>query len=93
MDEIEIEYDEAKRALTLEMRGLDFLDSPKVFAGSHLQLVDDRIDYGEVRYNSFGTLVGRKVVVTWTPRRLKRRIIAMRHYHDEELESLKRSMD
>lgn len=93
MGHFEIEFDEAKRALTLEKRGLDFLDTPSLFAGSHLQLLDDRLDYGEPRYNSFGMLEDRNVVVTWTPRGNKRRIIAMRHYHDEELENRRRTLD
>ena len=93
MNNFEIEFDEAKRSLTLEMRGLDFLDSPKVFAGQHMQLVDDRVEYGEVRYNVFGTLEDRNVVVTWTPRGHKRRIVSMRHYHDEELQFRRRSLD
>ncbi len=93
MKEFEIEFDEAKRSLTLEKRGLDFSDAPKIFAGSHLQLLDDRVDYGESRFNSFGTLGDRNVVVTWTQRENKRRIIAMRHYHDEELENRRRTLD
>lgn len=92
LDDIEIEFDEAKRTQTLIERGLDFLDAPKVFNGSHLQLVDDREDYGEVRFNVFGTLDDRRVALTWTPRGTRRRIISMRHYHDEELEDLRRTL-
>ena len=92
MDEIEIEFDEAKRAQTLLERGLDFLDAAKVFNGSHMQMVDDREDYGEIRYNVFGTLENRRVALTWTSRGTKRRIISMRHYHDEELEDHRRTL-
>lgn len=81
---MEVEFDEAKRALTLRMRGLDFKDCPRVFAGPHLQYEDDREDYGEPRLIVFGWLNRRRVVIVWTPRGDKRRIISMRHAHAEE---------
>lgn len=53
---MEISYDEAKRLRTLKERGLDFEDVPRVFAAPHSGLADDRKDYGEDRYLTFGTL-------------------------------------
>ncbi len=90
---MEIEFDEAKRFWTLETRGLDFLDAPLVFAGSHFEIEDDRKDYGEQRFRVFGELNGRRVVVVWTPRGTKRRIIMMRHAHEEEFITRKAGLD
>jgi uncharacterized protein len=90
---MEIEFDEAKRRKTLEERGLDFLDAPKVFATSYLEFEDDRFDYGEERFIVLGLLDERAVAVVWTPRQNARRIISMRHVHDEELEARKRTLD
>ena len=39
-----ISYDPAKRATTLEERGLDFVDVPEVFSGPAFELVDYRFD-------------------------------------------------
>ena len=79
-----LEFDPAKLALTLEHRGLDFRDCVRVFEGPHLQLEDDRQDYGEPRLIVFGWLDRRRVVIVWTPRGAKRRIISMRYAHAEE---------
>ncbi len=79
-----IEYDEAKRAKTLQERGLDFADAAKVFAGPTLDRTDDRADYGEPRTITMGELAGRVVVLVWTPRGTGRRIISMRYANERE---------
>jgi uncharacterized protein len=81
---VDIEFDTAKRDLTLAMRGLDFRDAPRLFAGTSVTLLDDRRDYGEVRYLSYGWIGTRAVALVWTPRGERRRIISMRHMHEEE---------
>jgi uncharacterized DUF497 family protein len=48
--------------------------------------IDDRFDYGEVRYITFGYLDEREVVVVWTVRNGSRRIISMRRANAKELE-------
>ena len=88
-----IEFDEAKRLKTLKERGLDFLDCSKLFAGDYLEYEDDRFDYGEMRYITFGSLNDRAVLIIWTPRGDNRRIISMRHMHDEEFEARRRTLD
>ena len=54
-----------KRAQTLSMRGLDFQDAAKVFAGPTLTLPDERQD-GEDRYQTYGLLEDRLVMLVWT---------------------------
>lgn len=81
---MDISFDPAKRAITLEKRGLDFADAGKVFADEVFTALDDRKDYGEDRHNTAGYLNGRLVVMTWTPRGTARRIISMRHAHADE---------
>ncbi|GAB7550804.1 BrnT family toxin [Novosphingobium resinovorum] len=56
-----IEYDEAKRRKILAERGIDIADAHRVFADTHVQVLDDRKDYGETRYRVFGFLHGRRV--------------------------------
>lgn len=88
-----ISYDEAKRLKTLKERGLDFRDAVKIFAAPHFDLIDDRKDYNEIRYVTFGTLDGRNVSLVWTPRDDERRIISMRHAHEEEIVARKTVLD
>ena len=81
---MEISYDPAKRAKTLAERGLDFEDAVHVFAGTTIQAVDDRKDYGEIRLQTFGMLRGRLVNVVWTQRGDIRHIISMRKCNGRE---------
>ena len=81
---MEISYDPAKRAATLEERGLDFVDAPEVFSGPVFELADGRFDYGEERYITIGLLRGRMVVLVWTPRGAARHIISMRKANERE---------
>ena len=73
-----ISYDPQKRALTLANRGLDFEDAHYVFEGRHLQIEDDRFDYGEVRWQTVGRLGNVVVMVVWTARGDGRHVISMR---------------
>jgi uncharacterized DUF497 family protein len=75
---VRITFDQAKRALTLEKRGLDFALAGLVFGDRHMTRVDDRRDYGEPRSISIGRLAADVVVLVWTPRGGSRRIISMR---------------
>ena len=81
---MEISFDPAKREWTLRERGLDFLDAAKVFAGHTYEMEDLRYDYGEVRTITVGLLGGRMVIVVWTQRGMKRRIISMRKANGRE---------
>ena len=88
-----ITFDETKRLVTLEKRGLDFARALEIFEGEHLTLEDDRTDYGEPRYNSFGYLDGRAVFLTWTPRDGGIRVISLRKANDREQAWYRRIVD
>ena len=90
---MKIVYDEAKRLKTLVERELDFADAAEVFATSYMQFDDDRFDYGETRYLTFGFIKDRAVAMVWTQRDNGRRVISMRHVHEEELEARRRALD
>lgn len=81
---MEIEYDPDKRLKTLTERGLDFEDAPLVLDGPQLTRADDRYDYGEERLFTVGQLRGAIIVVVWTRRNDRVRIISMRMAHDHE---------
>ena len=79
-----IVFDPAKRARTLAGRGLDFADAATVFAGVTLTLADQRRDYGEERWQTYGLLDGRLVMLVWTARGDDRHVISMRKCNDRE---------
>ncbi len=81
---VRITFDPAKRDKTLAERGLDFAEAAIVFAGVTLTLQDDRRNYGESRFQSYGLLGQRLVMVVWTPRGADRHVISMRKCNARE---------
>lgn len=89
----EIEYDLDKRNKTLENRGLDFDKAPHIFARRTLSRVDERKDYGEERIITAGKLDNRYVILVWTWRGKKRRIISMRYANEREIREISGDLD
>lgn len=83
---MKISYDQAKRYKTFAEPGLDFDDAEQVFVGRTIDFIDDRRDYGEARWLSFGYLRQRLVVIVWTPRGGLRHIFSMRKANGREQE-------
>jgi uncharacterized protein len=81
---MEISFDPAKRDWTLRERGLDFADAAEVFAEPLLTLEDSRFGYPEPRYQTYGWLGERMVLIAWTPTDAGVRVIPMRHCHGKE---------
>lgn len=81
---MEVGFDPEKRAWTLAERGLDFADALTVFEGPRLTLEDDRFAYPEPRFQTYGWLGERMVLIVWTPTDTGIRVISMRHCHDKE---------
>lgn len=88
-----ITYDPAKQAKTLQERGLDMGRANEVFAGPTLTRVDDRQDYGELRFATAGWLDGRIVLLVWTQRGTARRVISMRKANGREIKALSPYLD
>jgi uncharacterized DUF497 family protein len=79
-----VEFDEAKRQWTLIHRGLDFRETAQIFADAHFTQEDDRYDYPEPRYQTYGRIDGRLVMIAWTPTLRGIRVISMRKCNDRE---------
>jgi uncharacterized protein len=90
---MEISYDPSKRQKTLAERGIDFEDAREVFAGVTLTLEDIRFDYGEARFQTYGVLRERIVMVVWTARGERRHVISMRHCHEREARKVREQLD
>ena len=81
------EWDESKRLDTIRDRGIDFSDAVRIFGDFFVEKEDVRQDYGEVRIIATGMLDDFVVVVVYTVRLCRRRIISVRRAHrDERLE-------
>lgn len=72
------EWDEAKRRSNLNRHGFDFIDAERVFAGETFCFQDDRFDYDEIRFLTFGMLNGRVVAIVHTQTDEVIRIISIR---------------
>jgi len=75
---MEYQWDETKRLTNLRKHGIDFADVPAVFDGDILTVEDERLDYGEQRFVTFGLLKERIIAVVHTEREDHTRIISAR---------------
>jgi uncharacterized DUF497 family protein len=75
---VRVTWDEAKRTENLRKHGLDFLDAESVFDGYTVTLEDDRFDYGEQRFITFGVSEGRVIALVHTEQDEIIRMISMR---------------
>lgn len=82
--EVNIEWDPQKNKTNQEKHGLSFEDAALVFRGRTVTFIDDRYEYGELRYVTFGELMGRVVVIAHTYRDDRIRIISMRKANERE---------
>jgi uncharacterized protein len=55
---VEFEWDGAKRKSNLREHGIDFVGVEQVFEGETVTILDDRFDYGEERFVTFGCSKG-----------------------------------
>ncbi len=83
---VQFEWDEQKRLVNLHRHGIDFADAYRVFDFDRFLLADDRYDYGEERWISFGLLFGEVVAVTHTETDEVKRIISVRRVEKHEQE-------
>ena len=67
MAELQFEWDEDKAALNLAKHGVSFLTAAAIFANEVVERIDNREDYGEVRFIALGRvgLTVYRVVYTW----------------------------
>ena len=73
---MDFEWDETKRHQNHDKHGVDLLEAALIFEGQTLTRVDDRRDYGEVRYISLGLVDDVPYVVIHTQRNGNTRLIS-----------------
>ena len=82
---MEINYDTAKNARNILLRGLSFDRAAEFDLERALVLIDDRRDYGEVRYRAFGVLDERLHVLVFTETARGIRVISLRRANKREV--------
>ena len=87
---MQYEWEENKQRINIAKHGIDFAGISSFNWETALEMTDNRIDYGEIRYNVIGFLKERLVVLTYTEREKSLRVITLRKatkteerlYHD-----------
>jgi len=74
--EDDAEWDEHKRRSNLARHGIDFIDAAAIFYGSFIEVEDVRSDYGERRFRALGQTGAEVLLVVYTWREQRRRIIS-----------------
>lgn len=84
---MQFEWDENKRLINIKKHGIDFADVPAIFELDTVTVIDDRIDYGETRYQTLGLLKARVIMVVHTESETIIRIISARkaNKYEEEI--------
>ena len=88
MGELQFEWDEEKAAANLAKHGVSFLTAAELFSNEMIEKVDDREDYGELRFIALGRvdLEVYRIVYTWRDENLVRIVSAQKaSRHEREL--------
>jgi len=81
----EFEWDEAKAARNIEKHGISFEEAARVFLDPNLTEVEERaMPYDEVRFAAVGKLADDVIMVVYTYREERIRIISARKAHRNE---------
>ena len=80
MDELQFEWDEDKAARNLAKHGVSFFTAAGIFAHEIVERIDDRENYGELRFIALGRAETEvyRVVYTWRGEGLIRIITAQK---------------
>ncbi len=65
---MDFEWDEEKRQDGIKKHGVDMVYAALIFEGAVFAAVDNRQDYGEIRYRTVGKVGDEVFVVVHTPR-------------------------
>jgi uncharacterized DUF497 family protein len=91
------EWDEEKRQINILKHHIDFVEAIRIYDGFVITVESEQQDLTEERFLSIGLLRGLEIVVVFTTRGEKRRIISARRAREAERtkyhEELKRDQD
>ena len=84
---MKFEWDAEKRLANIRKHGIDFADVWRFFENDVYTTVDDRFDYGEIRFLSLGLLFGEVIAVSYSETDEITRIISARKAEKYEQET------
>ncbi|WP_088311429.1 BrnT family toxin [Novosphingobium sp. B 225] len=87
---MEIIFDPAKDAVNRDKHGLSLADSARLDLASAMVVVDDRKDYGELRYRAYGRIEGLVYCLVFAVSDEAVRAISFRRAHDKEMRRYER---
>ncbi len=82
---MDIEFDPAKDALNRDKHGLSLDEAAAFELGDAVVEIDDRYDYGEVRFRAFGRVDGQGRCLVFTSSATAIRVISYRRAHEKEM--------
>ena len=82
---MDIEFDAAKDAINIAKHGLSLADAAEFDLASAVVVIDDRREYGEVRYRAFGRVNGEARFLAFAIRGPVIRVISYRRAHAKEM--------
>ncbi len=88
MDELQFEWDDVKAAENVARHGVSFLTAAAIFANEIIERIDDREDYGELRFIALGRVEMEiyRVAYTWRGEEVIRIITAQKaSKHEQEI--------
>ena len=82
---MDISFDSAKNARNIETHGISLERATEFEWTSALHVEDIRRDYGERRFQAFGTIGMRVYVLVYTPREGRMHVISLRKANKREV--------
>lgn len=82
---MKIEFDPEKDAANIAKHGVSLADAGMLDLPEAAVIVDERNDYGEVRYRAFGRIEGEGYCLAFTLRGTVLRPISFRRAHEKEM--------
>ncbi len=84
--ELGFEWDETKAKVNLDKHGVSFFTAAAIFRNERLERIDDREDYGEIRWIALGRVQMEvyRVVFTWRAENCIRIISAQKAGQNEQ---------
>ena len=81
---MDFEWDNEKNKANIAKHGIDFEFAKEIFSGIWLSKPDNRKDYGETRFIAIGALEEFILLVVYTMREQKIRLILVRRANTQE---------
>jgi uncharacterized DUF497 family protein len=85
IDLMNLEFDAAKNAINIEKHGLSLKEAGDFDFAVAVVVVDDRFDYGEIRYPAFARMGGKGYCLVFTLSGATLRPISYRRAHEKEM--------